>query len=283
MHPAKVALATLFDSVGLSGALLRAQAALFRRHIRAVNYHDVPPSLSTAFEKQLEFYSRHFVPVTMDDLRRLATGEWSHDKPGIVLSFDDGLRSHANVCAPLLEKHGFVGWFMVPVGFVETPASEQAEFARQHSIHARDEWGDGRVAMSWDELRELDRRHVIGCHSKDHRRLGDTLSDAELDDEIPEAKRQLEKGLGHEVEVFAWVGGEEASYSRRAAERIRAAGFRFSFMTNHAVFRPGDSMHHIQRSHVEADFPLNLVRFHLSGFMDVMYTPKRRRVNRLTG
>src|SRR4051812_7722978 len=99
MHPAKVALATLFASVGLSKALLRAHAGLFRRHIRAVNYHDVPPSLGAAFEKQLAFYSRYFVSVTMDDLRRLAAGQWSHDKPGIVLSFDDGLRSHASVCA----------------------------------------------------------------------------------------------------------------------------------------------------------------------------------------
>ena len=81
---------------------------------------------------------------------------------------------------------------------------------------------------------------------------------------------------------FAWVGGEEWAYSREAAERIRAAGFEYSFMTNNAVIRPHGELLQVQRTNVEAHFEPAFLKFCLSGFYDVFYLPKRRRVNRLT-
>jgi peptidoglycan/xylan/chitin deacetylase (PgdA/CDA1 family) len=283
MNRAKVALARAFDATGLNATLLRARAWASPRHVRALNYHDVPPSQAAAFAAQLRFYRERFVPVGHAQLGRLLAGEWPHERPGLILSFDDGLRSHADVCAPLLERHGFPGWFMVPVGFVDAPAAAQRAFADEHGIHASDEYGDGRLAMTVDDVRALDARgHVIGCHTDLHVRLSDALTDAELEREIARAKARLEQMLGHDADVFAWVGGEEWSYSRRAARAIGAAGFRFGFMTNHAVVVPGQDPLQLQRSHVEASFPPHLVRFHMSGFMDLVYAPKRRRVNRLT-
>jgi peptidoglycan/xylan/chitin deacetylase (PgdA/CDA1 family) len=278
----KHALAASFDVSGLNALLLSAWC-LRLPWARALNYHDVPPRLASAFEEQLRFYVRHFVPVGPDELAELRAGRWSHAKPGLLLTFDDGLRSHAEVVAPLLEKFGFPGWFMVPVGFVDTPAPEQRAFARARAIpcDARP-WQDGRIALSWDEVRRLDARHVICCHTYSHRRLGADLSAAELDHEIRGAKRRLEDGLGHQVRAFAWVGGEEWSYSPGAARVIRAAGFELGFMTNNAVVRPGCDPLQIQRTNVEATFPAYLMRFSLSGFFDLLYAPKRQRVNRLT-
>jgi len=63
---------------------------------------------------------------------------------------------------------------------------------------------------------------------------------------------------------------------------IRRAGYRFSFMTNNAPLRPGDDPLHIQRTNVEAGWSLDVLRFQLSGVMDLAYAPKRRRVDRLT-
>ncbi len=185
--------------------------------------------------------------------------------------------------APLLEKYGFTGWFTVPVGFVETPPAEQHAFAEAHQISCDDsDLPDERIAMSWNDLRRLDANHEICCHTWTHRRLGPQVSEADLDVEVDQAKRALEEGLGHEVRGFAWVGGEEWSYSREAAERIRAAGFDFSFMTNNAVIRPGAELLQVHRTNVEAHFDPALMRLCLSGFYDVLYLPKRRRVNRLT-
>ncbi|MEO2003488.1 MAG: hypothetical protein ABGY41_05270, partial [Candidatus Poribacteria bacterium] len=110
----KTALATTFDWTGLNAGLLALQRARIRPHIRCINYHDVPQAEAAAFEDQLRFYSKHFAPVGHDDLLALHEGSWERDKPGLLLSFDDGLQSHVDVAAPLLEKYGMTGGCMVP-------------------------------------------------------------------------------------------------------------------------------------------------------------------------
>ena len=283
MQGLKKRLADVFDAAGLSRLLLALQARALRPYVRAVNYHDVPPSLAAKFEAQLRAFREHFDPVGRDDLRALISGSWPHQRPGILLTFDDGLRSHAEVVAPLLEKHGFPGWFMVPVDFVATDPTEQAAFAREHQIRAdASAWTDERIAMTWQEVRNLDAHHVIACHTRSHRRLSRSLSQEELEIEIADAKHRLEKEIGHPVDVFAWVGGEEWSYSAEAARAIRKAGFTWCFMTNSAPIRPDIDSHQLQRSNIEADFSPALVRFTLSGLYDLLYLPKRRRINRLT-
>jgi peptidoglycan/xylan/chitin deacetylase (PgdA/CDA1 family) len=163
------------------------------------------------------------------------------------------------------------GWFMVPAAVVR-----DAPGARDwpHTVLE--------PTLDYEGLRRLDRDHVVGCHTFSHRRLEAKLSAEEIAREIPEAKRQLEAWLEHPVDVFAWVGGEEWTYSAAAAEAIRAAGFRISFMTNNALIRPGDDLLQLQRTNIEAHFPPAVARFGLSGFFDLSYAPKRRRVNRLT-
>jgi peptidoglycan/xylan/chitin deacetylase (PgdA/CDA1 family) len=136
--------------------------------------------------------------------------------------------------------------------------------------------------LDYEGLRRLDRNHVIGCHTFSHRRLETSLTGEDLAWEIHESKRQLEEWLERPVDVFAWVGGEEWTYSAAAAEAIRQAGFRISFMTNSAPLRPGDDLLQIQRTNIEANFPPAIMRFGLSGFFDLTYGRKRRRVNRLT-
>ncbi len=250
--------------------LLALQGAFASPYIRALNYHEVPAEHADGFEAQLRFYARHFHFADMNDLLALSEGRWQHDRPGLLLTFDDGLESHATVAAPLLERHGATGWFMVPAAVLDDDDAEP----RPHTVMEK--------TMNWTQLRELDASHVVGCHTFTHCRLDSKLRADQLDHEIPGAKRALEAGLGHEIPVFAWVGGEEWTYSRSAAEAIRAAGFRFGFMTNNAPIRPHTDLLQIQRTNIEAWFEPALVGLSLSGFYDLMYSAKRRRVNRLT-
>jgi peptidoglycan/xylan/chitin deacetylase (PgdA/CDA1 family) len=265
VNPIKLALARTCDATGLNRLLLAAQSVASRPYVRALNYHDVPADMADAFEEQLRFYARHFEPVGYRDLMSLHAGRWPHSRPGLLLTFDDGLRSHAEVVAPLLERHGMTGWFMVPTGVLD---------GSPHTVRE--------PTLAWDDLRRLDGRHVIGSHTYGHRRLEASLGVADLSREIGEAKRALEEGLSHEVTVFAWVGGEEWSYSAAAASAIRDAGFTVGFMTNSRVIRPGCELLQLQRTNVEASYPPALMRFSLSGIVDAIYTGKRRRVNRLT-
>jgi hypothetical protein len=86
--------------------------------------------------------------------------------------------------------------------------------------------------------------------------------------------------LGGPVEDFCWVGGEEWSYGAGAFAEIRRAGYRRVFMTNLYPVLPGSSPIWIQRTNVEASWPLADVRFYLSGVMDLAYAGKRRRLRR---
>jgi peptidoglycan/xylan/chitin deacetylase (PgdA/CDA1 family) len=276
-----------------AGSLLRATAMdrlsmlgqrIFwgRHYLRAVNYHDVPPSCSANFERQLAYYKRHFSPAGLDDLDRFfTTGRWHQRKPGLILAFDDGLRFHHDVAAPLLEQYGFVGWFFVPPAFAQAPPQGQKEFARKHKIQFAPENSD-RIAMSSEEVRDLAQRHVVGCHTLTHSRLCEGTPENQLADEVVASKALLERWLGKEVVTFCWVGGEESSYSACAARAIQAAGFRYAFMTNAGAIRPGHEPMQLQRVNIEADWPLSLLCFQLCGAVDAAYTLKRRRVNRVT-
>ncbi len=180
MRTLKNSVASTFDVLGMSAGMLWLHRAVRMPYIRVLNYHDVPAHLSGAFEEQLRYYSERFSPVTYDDLLALQAGKWRPRHPGLILSFDDGLASHASVVAPLLERYGFVGWFMVPVGFVDAAPSQQASYAADNRIQVpHSASGSDRTALSWDEVRFLDRAHVVGCHTWSHRRLGADVTRAE--------------------------------------------------------------------------------------------------------
>ncbi|MBV9214590.1 MAG: polysaccharide deacetylase family protein [Acidobacteria bacterium] len=248
-------IAFLLDGVGVCRFGIWLQRRLYGGYVRAINYHAVAYDDGTNFEEQLKLFAGQFRSVSKTELGALIdNGEIMSGRPGLIVSFDDGDASHFEVAAPLLEKYGFTGWFFVP--------SKERGLTDEH-------------------LRELAERHVIGSHTRTHCRLNENVPIENMTEEISGSKTDLENVIGREVDVFAWVGGEEGSYSREAARLIHD-NYRFSFMTNSAVITIKTDPYHLQRTNIEADQPLWLVRFQISGLLDVFYYFKRRRVNRLT-
>ena len=84
--------------------------------------------------------------------------------------------------------------------------------------------------------------------------------------------------LGRTVDAFAWVGGEEESYSVDGLRAIRSAGFCYAFGTNNVPLRQWGDALWIERTNLEASYSLDLVGFQLSGLMDLAYRRKRRRL-----
>src|SRR5262245_5815865 len=103
--------------------------------IRVINFHNTPRGRLAEYERQLEHCSRHFAPVTEDDLDRyLRTGGWHKAKPVLILALYEGYRNHYDVFVPLIERYGLIGWFFVITGFVSAPVAEQVNFAARHDI-----------------------------------------------------------------------------------------------------------------------------------------------------
>jgi peptidoglycan/xylan/chitin deacetylase (PgdA/CDA1 family) len=270
------------DACGLLRVAAAAQRTLLQRSIRVAYYHDVAPGDAPRLDAQLAQLLRRFHPATKRDLERLLfESVWPHRRPGLMVTFDDGLRSHAEIVAPLLEKHGMQGWFFVPVGLLQAPVALQPQLARQNLVlHANDVTRDPRIFMTLAQMRELARIHVVGCHTASHIRLSADLGEPELRYQIAGAKHALEYALQQPVDSFSWVGGEEWACSAAAARQV-AEHFRFSFTTNTRPVRAGSSPWQLDRTHLEADFPDWLVRLQLSGLMDLYYAAKRRRLRPL--
>lgn len=281
---AKNLLASSFNTLKISSFLLEMQKrCISGGYIRAINYHGISQDTADNFERQLAFYAKHYTPVSLADLDRFFQLQyWDKKLPGLIISFDDGVSSHYSVAAPLLEKYGYIGWYFVPVDFIATPPVEQLHFCKTHQIGPdRTSAQAVRVAMSWDELRDLDRRgHVIGCHTRSHRRMSADLSDAELEYEICSGKTMLEEALGHICDCYCWVGGEETAYTSDAALMIRKAGYKYSFATNSFPITRGANPHRLERNNVESSFSPAMTSFQLCGFQDLRYAAKRRRVAR---
>ena len=280
VNPLKRGTAAVMDRIGVTSLSFAVQRWTLSPFIRVVYYHDVPPAMSARFERQLEFLKQSFVPASKADLDQLLTrGVWTHDRPGLIVTFDDGLRSHYEVVAPILDRLGFQGWFFVPVDLVTLPPAEQPAATSRHGVlHDCDTMRDPRVFMNEAQLAALSERHIVGCHTATHVRLSRELSDSQLHVELNSAKQRLEAILGRKVEAFSWVGGEEWAYSETAA-KIVANLFEYAFTTNTCIARPGTSRLNIDRAHVEVSFESSLVRLHLSGMMDLYYRPKRRRLD----
>lgn len=265
-------IAQVFDVFGINSLGHFVQRGALFPFIRVVNYHVIPAEHAANFAEHLKFYSSRFINVDEQMLRDFLDGKkWPHDKPGLIISFDDGTRDHADIAAPLLEQYGFTGWFFVPSGWMTDPNGEKAEFVPEDV-----------EPLTHQQLRYLDENHVVGCHTETHCRLTADLSEEKLRFETVDAKKHLEELVGHKVTSFCWVGGEEYTYNAKAAEFISYERYGYAFMTNSAPVTKNTNSLQLQRTNIEAENPLSLVRFQLSGFMDLAYYGKRKRVNRLT-
>jgi peptidoglycan/xylan/chitin deacetylase (PgdA/CDA1 family) len=200
------------------------------RVLRVVNFHATPRYRAEEYRRQFAAYARLFEPITFQNFDRAFDGTWPHAKPGLMPVLFEGFRDNVDVLLPILEEHGFKGWFFIPSAFPAMGPKVQRSFAKAHRLHlpAKDEYPDQRVAMTWDEAKDLaNRGHGFACHSRTHFRLEPDTPDDVLWDEIHTAANEMRAGIGWPVEIFCWLHGAEAGVNPRADAMLVEAGFRY--------------------------------------------------------
>lgn len=253
-------IACFFSVCGISNVMLHRLNTKYGHHyIRVINYHDTKEIDRDIFEAHLKWYRKEFINIDYPMFQKFMEGEMiPGDKPGIMLTFDDGLKGNYDIAFPLLEKYSFTGYFLCSSDLVGT---------------------DGYMTES--ELVEMaEAGHVIGDHTATHHRMEESDTDELLSYEVTESKWKLERMIGESVDIFCWCGGEEEHYTKKAYEKIKQTGYRYVFMTNSAPLTHDMKKLHIQRINVEAGWPMNLVKLQLCGFMDRHFKDKRLRVDR---
>lgn len=209
--------------------------------VHAVNFHNTPAHRAAEYDRQLAALAQRFGPCTEDDLSAfLATGRWERARPGVVIALYNGYRNNIDVMRPLLERHGLVGWFFVASGYVDCPVEEQLSFGASHRLATVEgEYPDGRYALGWDEVRDLDRAgHVIASHTRTHTRVsGD--DPVALEAEIVGSQEDFVRQLGHPVRAFAWLMGGAYGENPLADALVDRAGYEFLFSNFRVQRLPG--------------------------------------------
>ncbi len=202
------------------------------RAIRIVNFHATPRYREAEFRRQIEEYAQTFTPITPANFAAAVEGRWEHERPGLMPTLFEGYRDNLDVLLPILEEFGFTGWFFVPSGFLSVPEHEQRSYAASHKLHLpeQDEYPDDRIALTWDEAREIARRgHAFACHTRTHNEVTPDTARSVLEDEIVVAKAEMEGELGRRVDIFCWLEGAALGVNPEADTMLRRAGFRYLF------------------------------------------------------
>lgn len=201
-----------------------------RSYIRVVNYHNTRQMHADRFEKEIAFFRKNFVSVTMDMLDEFfETRRWPADKPGLIPAVYEGWRTHTDVYAKILDEYGFRGWFYIPAFFPDVPVEEQIPFCKPHGLRlfAQDDYDDPRCCMTWDEIRELSKNHEICCHTGNHVDIPPEMAPEKIRHEVVDSKKRLEEQIQKEVSVFCWRSGEEYRKMGYTHKYFEVAGYRY--------------------------------------------------------
>jgi len=119
----------------------------------------------------------------------------------VVLTFDDAVKTHLTVVAPLLKQLGFRATFFITQKWMEDPA----------------------YFLTWDEAAKLHRMGFeIGNHSWTHSDFGKPEAGEKLGAELEKVETELAKVGVPKPISFAWCGN---AFGPEAMEQLRRRGY----------------------------------------------------------
>ena len=247
------------------------------RGIRFVNYHDIFHSDIDNFRDQLSFYRKYFYLLNPDQIDAFRSGSITTNRTGLIITFDDGLRSQYEYAYPVLKDYGVEAIYFVPPSFIDAGIiNESRNFADAHQIEYYDNPFDS-ISLSWEQVNILP---FVGSHTMTHCRMNSGLTKEEIAYEIVESKKKIESLLNRPIVDFCWVGGEENTYSNEAFKALLASGFERIYTSNNSIFDLKSSYKFINRNNVETCYPIFLVAFQTCGLTDLIYLRKRQRISK---
>lgn len=165
----------------------------------AIDPEDRPYAISTdTFARQLDLLSKADIPVISPH----ALEQPAAPAPGgVLLTFDDGHASNAELALPLLRQRGLAALFFVTSDFI----------------------GERPGFCTWDQVRALSRAGMtIGGHGQTHRFLSD-LPDPELRRELEQSHNRIAQELQVPVMQMSFPGGR---YDARCLRIAHEVGYR---------------------------------------------------------
>lgn len=128
------------------------------------------------------------------------------DRRSITITFDDGLLNNYRIAYPVLRDLGLKAYFFIMPEKVGRPGY-----------------------MNWDKIKEMHGHGmIIGSHGMTHRILAG-LDDEDLEHEICESKRLIEKKLGEAIDTFSVPRG---FHNAKVIKKVQEAKYTVVFTSN---------------------------------------------------
>ena len=138
----------------------------------------------------------------------------------VVLTFDDATRSHLEIVAPLLKRHGFGATFFITRFNDDWRAKHEETLLDPAGIRALADMG-----------------FEIGNHTWNHADRMDGMDDAAAADEIDSLDRWLDAAGVPAPKVYAYPGGP---YSAKGEALLRARGYLAARTTEKRLWHPAE-------------------------------------------
>lgn len=188
------------------------------------------------FRQHLEFLTRHFRLVSLDDI--LSPNVDGRKERLAAITFDDGFLSVKDSAFPLLAKQGVpFTVFLNRLAITENRlynGSEQGKLERP---------SEKKVFLDEQDVSFLSQQGVVvGSHSSTHRSLVN-CDDACLREEIDGNKQYLEQLLGHRVRHLALPFGKREHYDKKVLDYCFKTGHDYVYSSNPTFFYPPPQPH----------------------------------------
>lgn len=254
--------------------------------VKVLIYHNISGDKFALFRRQIQYLASAYQFLTPLQFEEFVYGRYRISGINLLITFDDGFKSNRIVAEKILNPLGIKGIFFVPTEFIALQdTNKQNEFITQKIFDGdahNPEILPDMQPLTWEDLEcLLAQGHIIGSHSRNHKRLSRIHSKEALYDEIVESGNILEKKLGVSINYFAYPFGDIDSVSQLAMKIVKSRyKYCFSGVRGPNYF-PVDTCA-ILRDTISLDDPLSYVRFIVEGGLDIVYRKKAKRLLVLT-
>jgi len=235
--------------IGLELNLLPLKSEIHK--IYALNIHHIPDEKLNQFKETLINMGKHFHFLNCDDLDLFFNGQWSYQKPGLLLHFDDGFSSQYQAAIKVLEELNIKAWFNIIPAFINCPKEDLENFIKTMVVqrYSLPNYKINNLSpMTWNQIIELSKKgHSIGCHTLNHTRMVAELSQEKIRQEIIEAKQVIEDKISQKIDGFCWPGGEQDCYNDYSKELVKKH-FKYAFPSFYGPILKSNSPYGINRS-----------------------------------
>ena len=140
----------------------------------------------------------------------------------------------------LCDELGITAWFFPPTAFLDVPPEQQRDYADRPDIDLVEEERDQpALAMSWDQLEVISRRHVVAAHTANHAQARHIVTAQDVQREVLGPVRRIEEVTGRRPPAFAWLYGTPFDPDSVAGRALLDAGIRYA-VSNTAYQRIAD-------------------------------------------